>query len=356
MTNNLRNIFLRVPLSEKILFTKHMSMMIQSGMSVIDSLHLIRRQVKSRSFGRILDQLIIDVENGQFLSVGLARFKRNFGELFVSIIKIGETSGTLSINLNYLSGELKKQAALRAKIRSALIYPIVILFATFGVVGILVFFVLPRILPIFSSLRVELPLSTRILVAVSNFLFAYSILVFLGLVVFVIIFSFLLRLPKVRFVWHGLLLFIPFVGGMVKSVNMANFCRTLGILLKSGTAIVDALTITADTLPNLVYRNEILKTAEKVKRGEAIHKYLNERERLFTPTVSRMIEVGEATGNLDNNLLYLADFYENEVDETSKNLSSVLEPALLVIMGAIVGFVAVSIITPIYEVTQSLRV
>mgnify|MGYP001600627305 CR=1 FL=1 len=350
-----RKIFLRVPLAEKILFTKHLSMMVQAGMTEIDSLRLIRRQAKSRSFIFILDQILKDLENGQFLSVSLSQFNNVFGDLFINIIKIGEASGTLSDNLNYLSTELKKSQQLRQKIQSAIIYPIVILVATIGVTGALVFFVLPKIMPVFASLNVKLPITTRILIGFSNALYNYWMWILLGFIALVVVFILLLKIRIVRFSYHRFLIFLPIVGSIAKSANMANFSRTLGLLLKSGVTIVEALTIAADSLPNLVYQREIHNTAQRVKSGESINKYLSEREQFFPPTLSRMIEVGETTGNLDTNLLYLAEFYENEVDETTKNLSSILEPLMLLLMGGIVGFVAVSIITPIYEVTQGIK-
>ncbi|MBI2591689.1 MAG: type II secretion system F family protein [Candidatus Brennerbacteria bacterium] len=350
-----RKIFLRIPLAEKILFTKHLSMMIQAGMPEIESLKLIQRQAKSRSFLFILNQVLKDLENGQFLSVSLSQFVHVFGDLFINIIKIGESSGTLAENLNYLSSELKKSQQLRQKIQSAIIYPVVILVATVGVTGALVFFVLPKILPIFASLNVKLPLTTRILIGFSNVLYNYWMWVLLGFIALIIIFILLLRIRIIRFAFHRFFIFLPVVGSIAKSANMANFSRTLGLLLKSGVAIVEALNIAADSLPNLIYQREIHNTAQRVKSGESINKYLSEREQFFPPTISRMIEVGETTGNLDTNLLYLAEFYENEVDEATKNLSSILEPLMLLLMGGIVGFVAISIITPIYEVTQGLK-
>lgn len=353
-SRKLGTFFLRVPLSEKILFTKHLSMMVKSGMSEIESLRLIQSQIKSKAFRRMLDKVIGDLENGQFLSVALTPFKRVFGDLFINVIRLGEASGTLAENLEFLTQELKERQALRSRVRSALIYPIVILIATIGVTGALVFFVLPRILPIFSSLGVQLPLTTRILIGTANFLNAYYILVLVGAVLLVTAWSFLLRIPPVRYAYHRALLVTPFVSGIVKGYNMANITRTLHVLLRSGVKIVEALLTASDITANRVYKRALLATAEGVKRGEPMHEYLEKHPALFPPTVSRMIEVGERTGDLEGNLRYLADFYKNEVDETVKNLSSVLEPALLVIMGALVGFVAVSIITPIYEVTQTI--
>lgn len=353
--NKFHKIFLRIPLAEKIIFTKHLSMMIQAGMPEIESLRLIRRQAKSRSFIFILEQVLKDLENGQFLSVSLSQFANVFGDLFINIIKIGESSGSLSENLNYLSTELKKSRQLKQKIHSAIIYPLVILTATVGVTGALVFFVLPKITPVFASLNVKLPITTRILMGFSNFLYNDWIFVLLGAATLIVMVILLLKIKIVRFGFHRFFIFLPVVGNITKSANMANFSRTLGLLLKSGVTIVEALTIAADSLPNLVYQREVHAAAQRVKNGEAINKYLTERERLFPPTLSRMIEVGEATGNLDKNLFYLAEFYENEVDEATKNLSSILEPLMLLLMGGIVGFVAISIITPIYEVTQGIK-
>src|SRR3990167_3879800 len=173
----LSNAFLRVPLSEKILFTKHLAMMTKSSMSTVESLNLIKRQVKSRSFRIILDKVTKEVENGQSLSTAFSEFRHVFGELFVSIIALGEASGTLSENLEYLSSELKKNRQLRSKIRSAFVYPIIIMVFTVGVVVGLVFFVLPRLTSIFTGLNVELPITTRILLETSSFIQNYYLFI-----------------------------------------------------------------------------------------------------------------------------------------------------------------------------------
>ncbi len=344
---------IKVPLDEKIMFTKHMSMMVKSGMSEIESIRLVRRQLKSRGFGLILDDVIAGLENGQFLSDTLKPYERVFGRLFISIISLGEISGTLSENLGFLSSELKESRALHSKVKSAMIYPSIILVATVSVIVALVLFILPRILPIFTSLGAELPLATRILIATTTFLQNYFLLVGLGFIVVVVALILLLKIGAVRYAFHRVFLLIPIAGSISQKYNMANFTRTLGILLRSGVKIVEAVTTAADITENLVFKREILAAAEEIKKGEAMYKHLEEKPKLFPPTVTRMIEVGEKTGNLDDNLDYLASFYEGEVDETVANLSSVLEPALLLIMGGLVGFVAIAIITPIYEITQA---
>ncbi|MEK7481988.1 MAG: type II secretion system F family protein [Patescibacteria group bacterium] len=349
------NIFLRVPLSEKMLFAKHLSIMIRSGMSILDSLWLLKKQAKTRSFKKILDQIIVNIDNGQFLSASLEKYRTVFGEFFISIIRIGEATGTLADNLNYLHEQLRKNYELRRKVKAAMIYPVIILIATLGIGSILIFYVFPKIMPIFKSLKVELPITTRILIAAVNFLNNYGLWVIVGLIVFIVLMFILLRIKAVRFLWHRLILALPIFGRVSIGVNMTNFARTLASLLKSGVKIVDAILITSDTMPNLVYQRELKVVAERIKSGETISQYLLEKKKFFPPIFAQMVEVGENTGRLDENFIYLADFYEAEVDEVFKNLSGILEPIMLLVMGGLVGFIAISIISPIYEITQGLN-
>lgn len=349
------NIFLRVPLSEKMLFAKHLSIMIRSGMSILDSLWLLKKQAKTKSFKKILDQIIVNIDNGQFLSASMEKYKTIFGEFFISIIRIGEASGTLADNLNYLHEQLRKNYELRRKVKAAMIYPVIILIATLGIGSILIFYVFPKIMPIFKSLKVELPISTRILIAAVNFLNNYGLWVIVGLIIFIILIFILIRIKSVRFLCHRLILTLPIFGRVSENVNMTAFARTLASLLKSGIKIVDAILITADTMPNLVYQRELKNIAERIKSGETISRYLVEKKKFFPPVFAQMVEVGESTGRLDENFIYLADFYEAEVDEVFKNLSGILEPIMLLVMGGLVGFIAISIISPIYEITQGLN-
>jgi type IV pilus assembly protein PilC len=350
------NMFTRVSLAERIMFVKHMSMMIHSGMTEVESLRLIRSQIKSKGFLKILDEVIGNIENGQSLSTALGRYNQVFGDLFINIIKIGEISGTLSENLDYLALEMRKNQSLRSKVRGALIYPAVIFAATIGVVGGLLFFILPKILPVFKSLRVELPFTTRALIAVSEALRSHYIIIGAVLALIVIALLVLRRIPTTRYLLHRMLLSLPIFGNISIGFNMANMTRILGMLLHSGEKIVQAVSITADASSNLVYKRALQEAVIEIQKGKTLYAYFEEHEALFPPTVGRMIEVGEKTGNLDNNLAYLAEFYENEVDEVTKNLSGILEPILLVVMGVAVGFVALAIITPIYGITQGLKV
>lgn len=345
----------KISLSEQMLFAKHLSMMLQSGISEVESIRILKEQVGSRRMRVLLDKVIAYVENGQFLSEALAQLDTIFGELFINIVKLGEISGTLPENLDYLAEEIKKKADLRAKVKSALIYPLIILIATVGIAAVLVLFVLPRILPIFTSLNVTLPITTRILIGITDFMNQYYLAVAAGIAVLFVSWSLLLRLPKIKYISHRILLFIPIAGKISSDYSMSNMARTLGLLLKSGVKIVEAISATASSMTNLVYKKALTEAVEEVRQGTPLYQYLERKPKLFPPVLTRMIQIGERTGHLDGNLVYLSEFYENSLSEKVKNLSSVLEPLLMVFMGLLVGFIALSIITPIYEVTQNIH-
>ncbi|MEK7548915.1 MAG: type II secretion system F family protein, partial [Patescibacteria group bacterium] len=220
--------------------------------------------------------------------------------------------------------------------------------------GLLIFFVFPKIISIFSGFQAQLPLSTRILIAFVNFMTNYFLWLIIIFVVLAVLMWFLFKINRVKFLYHRFILMMPFIGGVARNINMTNFARTLGSLLKSGIKIVDAILITADTIPNLVYGKKLKEIAERVRGGESMSHYMIQEEKFFPAIFSQMVEVGETTGHLDENLTYLANFYEAEADEVFKNLSTVLEPILLLVMGVIVGFIAVSVITPIYKIAGGL--
>lgn len=350
-----RGLFLRVSAQDQLIFIKNLSIMIKSGLPMLESLKMIQSETKSRALKKILTSVVGDVSNGQSLSASLRKFQNTFGDLFTNVIEVGEVSGILSENLNYLAEELKKKDELKKKIVGALVYPIVVLVATIGISALLVIFIFPKILPIFKNLNVKLPIATKILIAVSDILTNQGPLVVLALIIFLIVFLVLLKIPKVRYWYHAFLLRLPVVSGMMRSANLANFCRTLGSALKSGVKIVEAVSLTARSATNLVYKKELETIAEEVRKGQTIAGYLAKNPHLFPGMLAQMVGVGENTGNLSETLLYLSDFYESELTDLSKNLSSILEPALMIFMGLMVGFVAIAIIMPIYEATTTFK-
>ncbi|MBI2065408.1 MAG: type II secretion system F family protein [Candidatus Yanofskybacteria bacterium] len=351
---NLKSLFFRLPTKEKMLFARNLEVMIRSGMQILQSLEILKAQSKSITFRKILDQVIFDLKNGHYLADGLARYQNIFGDFFINLVRVGEASGTLSENLKYLAEELKKRDELQKKIRGAMAYPVVIFVATIGITSIMIFVIFPKILPVLTSLNVELPLVTRTFIAISQFLTKYGYLVGLALVGLAVGFWAILKIPRVRFMWHQTILATPLVKDMSRSVNIISFSRTIGLLLRAGIKIVEALEITANTLSNLVYRMEVMKVAEGVRKGDPMSKYFVASSNLFPPIFSQMVVVGENTGKLDESILFLADFYEAELDETTKSIATFIEPIMLLIMGGIVAFVALAIITPIYAITQTL--
>lgn len=343
-----------VPAKEQILFVRNLSLLSKSGLPLLSSLKLIQKQTTSRGLKKVLTQLSIDVENGQFLAMSLKKFEYTFGPLFVNVVKIGEASGTLVDNLEFLATELKKKQLLRGKIMSAMMYPLIIILATTALVGLLTFVIFPKILPIFANLNITLPVATRILIAFHGFATAHWLSSLLVLIVGGIGVSFALRVAPIRALFDRALLSVPVLGSLIQSIQVAIISRTLALLLKSGVKIVEALTITAGVTTNVTFERILTEAAQQVTMGEPLGVYLQKYPKVFPGMFSQMLEVGETAGTLDTTLAYLSDYYESEVDEVTRNLVSLLEPLLMIVMGGIVAFMAMAILLPIYSISQTI--
>ncbi len=344
-----------ISLQEKTLFCRHMAIALKSGMSLLDGLKMIKNQSDSRQMKKIAEHLIVTIEKGEFLSKGLEKYDNVFGNLFVNIIRIAETSGTLPENLNYLAEELKKKQEIKSKVKGAMVYPIVIMVVTISMAVFMMVFIFPKMLPIFKSLKVDLPLSTKILILIANAVNNYGFYILAAAIAFFVSFRVSLRWKGFRYPVHWMMLRLPIIGKISKEVNLANISRTLWLLLRGGIKIVEGVNIVGDTLQNAVFRDYLKKSMNILKSGKFLSEALYGKKFLFPFVFSNMIAVGESTGNLTENLKYLSEYYDSEVDEYLKNLSSTLEPILLVFMGLIVGFIAISFITPIYKLTQGVR-
>ncbi len=347
--------FGKLSLKEQAFFAKRLSFLIRAGVPLLDALHMIREQTKSKKQIKVLDKVLVDISNGQSLAGSLGKFKNVFGDFAINMIAVGEETGVLSENLAYLANELKKRQELKRKVIGALVYPIFITIATFGITALMTIYIFPKIMPIFTSLNVELPATTRFMIWLSDFLRNWGWLVLLLLIVFSISFVITLkRSNKISFVFDRNVLRLPLIGNMIQNYNLANISRTLGLLLNGGMTLSEALPITARSTGNLVYKYEFDKLSHVVARGEKISSHLAQDRKLFPDILAQIISVGERSGNLSETLGYLSDLYEAEVEDSTKNLSSLIEPVLMIFMGIIVGFVAISVITPIYSITQHL--
>ncbi len=337
-------------------FAKRLAFLIDAGVPIVEALVILKEQARTRPHTELLTSIVNDTTSGQSLAKSFGKFPKFFGGFAVQIIKVGESSGTLSQSLVYLAEELRKRQALKSKVIGALIYPAVLTVATVGITVFLMVYLFPKIMPIFQSLHSTLPLSTRIVIFLSTFLQQWGWLLLLIIIALIIAASIALKQSeRLRYMRDDMLVRMPLLGPMFQSFYVANASRTLGLLLKSGMRLSEALPVTADTAGNLVYKRLFTELGTAVVRGERISTHLLRETKYFPDMFSHMVAVGERSGTLSETLSYLSDMYDGEVDEFTKNLSTLIEPVLMVAMGIIVGFIAISIITPIYGITQSIH-
>ena len=349
------NFFGSLTSKDQIFFAKRLAFLIKAGVAIHDALNLIKEQTSSKKYRKVLENLVSRVSEGASLSKAMSASKRDFGDFSINIISVGEEAGVLAENLNYLSEELEKRESLRKKIIGALLYPFFISIATLLITVVLTIFIFPKIAPIFASLNTNLPFSTKTMIWVSNFLSESWFIIFLLLFLITVGAAIAAKKSqKFRNLFHRNLLRLPFIGKILLNYNLANLSRTLSLLLKSGMTLGEAVAITSRSLQNVSYKGELKQIETSVNRGEKISEYIKKNKKLFPEIFSSLIAIGERSGNLSETLFYLSEWHENEVNESTKNLSSLLEPVLMLIMGLIVGFIAVSVITPIYGITQHL--
>lgn len=346
--------FSRVTDQDVLFFTKHLSMMLGSGVPIAEALDTLQGQVKP-AFQKVLARVYKSVENGQSLANALGRESKYFSDFYINLIAVGDKSGTLDETMKFLAEQLTKDNALRKKVKGAMLYPAIIVSATLIMGGFIAVFILPKLTVFFDDLDTELPLPTKILLFISNAIQNYGIFVLAGIVALGVGSVLSLRHPKIKPIWHRGILSIPMIGAFLVDAQSARFTRSLGTLLKSGVPVIDALDTTAKTASNLTFRNDLMEIKKSVDKGSKISVAMEKKKyKSFPAIVAKMISVGERTGKLDETLLYLSSYYEEEVDIKSKSLATIIEPVLLIFIGLSVGFLALAIISPIYELTGSI--
>lgn len=340
----------RVSATDKMLFTRHLGIMLKAGLSFSRALTVLCEQTSNGYFKEILQAVQEDVQKGIPLGDSLEKHPDVFDELFVNMIKIGETGGNLEEVLDLLYIQIKKSNELKSRVRGAMMYPTVIILAM-SIVGILMMvFVLPSILSIFNDMDVELPLPTRILIFVSDTIQHQGILLLIGAIVFFASFGFALKTAKGKRTFDFVMLHLPVIKGIIAKINMARFCRTLSSMIASGVSIVKALEIVARTLGNSYYRESIMKASVDVQKGTTLSEFFSQTGKLYYPMMIHMIEVGEETGTLEETLRQVAEFYEDDVEQVTENMSTIIEPVLMLVIGGAVGVFAVAIIQPMYSI------
>jgi type II secretory pathway component PulF len=340
---------------ERITLTKRLAMLLRSGMAITDCLVLLRDQSRTSSQVAFFSALVTQVSSGQSLANALTPYQTSLGVFMINVIRIGEQSGTLAENLEYISSEHKKQYELRRQIIGALLYPAIIVAATFLITIFLIVYIFPKIVPIFTSLDLTLPLSTRILMSVSQFLSDYGLWLLIVVCVVGVGYTLIRAWPKVAWVTDTCTFKLPLIGTLSQYYQTATLCRTVGLLLRNEVPMAISLQSVIASTRHMLYLEVLLSIQEEVMKGKTLSSQLERYPKLFPALCTQMIQSGEKTGNLSQTLIYVSEVYESEIKEYTKNLTTMLEPVLMLVMGLCVGFVAISIITPIYSITSNLH-
>ena len=347
------DLFSRVSVSEQIILTRNLNGMLKAGLSLYRALSVLKKQTKNPTLGKILISLSDEINSGGTLSSGLSKFPNVFSKLFVSMTKAGEESGNLAGALSEIGVNLEKSHSLTKKIHGALIYPGVVLSAMI-VIGILMFaFVVPTLASTFKELGVVLPFSTRVLIFFGNFFSNYLMSTFLIIIGLALGLYFLFCARFMGKYIDYIAVRLPVIGRLVKELNTARTTRAISSLLSSGVSMTRAIEITEDVVQNIYYKEVLIEAKIAVEKGAPFSQTF-EASDLYPVMMTEMIQVGEETGKLSDMLLQISLFYEEEIENKTKNLSTIIEPLLMIVIGAAVGFFAISMISPLYSILGSI--
>lgn len=350
-----QKVFNTISLNEKIVFIQNLSIMLRAGIAAPRALKIIAKQTKNKKFQNIVAQLADSVESGKPLYEAMQEHPKVFSFIFVSMIKVGEIAGNLDKSLEYLVVQLQREAELKSKTRGAMIYPIVIVCAMIVIGVVMSIWVLPKLIAVFEESKVALPITTRLLIKITHLMSGHPVLAIGALILGAILIVMGIKSKGGKKIIEQVSIVFPIIKGIVKKINLARFSRILSSLLKSGIPIVEGLQVASESLGNHKYRAIIAEAGQSVKLGKPVTEILAKNEKLFPFIVVQMLEVGEETGTMESILEQLAEHYEAEVDNTLKNLSSIIEPLLLLFIGGLVGLLASALILPIYNISQSVQ-
>ncbi|MBN1866343.1 type II secretion system F family protein [Candidatus Sumerlaeota bacterium] len=344
----------RVRLDDLVVFSRQFSTMIRAGLPLIEVLNILSEQAEKVNLKKILKQVENDVEAGASLTEALLKHPKVFGTFFISMVKAGEAAGMLASILDQIAQYLEKLASLQRKIKSAVVYPIVLSVVAFALLTFLMTVVVPVFIDIFSQLDQKLPVPTRVTIFVYRIITVYWLHTAIGIGVTVAAFVSWYRTKSGRMILDKLQLRMPVFGPLFLKVGIAKFTRTLSTLIKSGVNILSALEIVAATSGNAVIEDAIVKTRVSIQSGESISRPLAESQ-VFPPMVTRMIDVGERVGSLESMLSKIADFYEDQVDAAVAGLTSLLEPVMIVLLGIVIGFIVISMFLPLFSMVNAIK-
>ncbi len=350
----LNNLTQRVDFNDIVNFTRQIAIMLNAGLTLIDSLEILNKQTTKLPLKKMIDAIGAKIKGGSSFSVALRDYKSNFSNLYIALVRSGEASGKLGEILLRLADNLEKEREFKSKLKGALVYPIIIVISMFIVMFIMITFVLPKLLALYKDFNVELPLSTQILIGVSNLSTKFWPFVLVLIVVGLYFAKKFLSTKAGKKSFDQFVLKLPVFGNIISISALVESTRTLAILISAGISILDALSIVVDSTDNSVFQQAFLTVSQKVEKGQSMGVAL-EQERIFPPILVQMSLVGEQTGNLDDTLLRLSKYFEMESEMATKTMMTLIEPLILVFLGIGVGFLVMSVITPIYSLTNSFK-
>ncbi len=345
----------RVKMIDRINFARNLGSMLEAGLALARALSVLERQTGSKALKKVITDLIEEINKGTTLSDALEKHKKVFSPLFISMVHAGEQSGTLADSLKVVASQMDSNYSLEKRIRGALMYPGVIVSAMILIAILMFIFVIPTLLKTFTDMGVELPLTTRSILALSNLIQHQGIPLLAVVILIGGIFYWWAKKPKGKSMLDMAVLKIPLIGMLVREVNTARTARTLSSLLSSGVDVVESMAITANVVQNVHFKAVLSKAMEAIKKGDLMSKVFEEETKLYPVFFSEMVSVGEETGKTGEMLLGVARYYENEVDQKTKDMSTIIEPFLILAIGAAVGFFAVSMIQPMYSLVGAIH-
>jgi type IV pilus assembly protein PilC len=343
----------RVTSSDVVFFTRQLSSMITSGLTLLQALNVLNNQLENAAMKEIVQAIISDIEDGAMLSKALEKYPKTFSSIYVALVKTAESSGLLDKVLSRLAENLEKKEQLVHTIRGALLYPLIVIIMMVLVMTVMMIYVVPQLTTLYGNLNMSLPLATVFVIGMSNFLINYwYIAITIGVVVFFYVRSWHSK-PYGRKITDKYVLKLPIFGQLFRDSMMAEFARTLSLLISSGSLVVDSLMKSSEVVGNVMYKDAIQLVAKRVEKGISMGDAMAATD-LFPPLIVEMVKIGEQTGKLDSSLLRGSEYYEREVEEKVKVLTTLMEPIIMVLLACGVGFLIIAIITPIYNLISNL--
>ncbi len=347
-------LFGRIKPLEKINFARNLGSMLEAGLPLSRALSVLERQSHNKMFKSVVTDLMAEINKGTTFASSLKKHSKVFAPIFISMVHAGEQSGTMAAALKAVGIQLDTSYALERRIKGALIYPAVILFAMITIAILMFVFVVPTLMKTFTELHVQLPLATRVVLGISNMIQHQGLWVLLGVICVVLIAMAIVRRPAGKRASHTLLLKLPIVGPLVQEVNTARTARTLSSLLSAGVNVLESVNIAGEVIQNIRFKEVLLRASEAVKKGQPMSTVFSDNVKLYPVFFSEMVSVGEETGKTSDMLLGVAHYYEVDVEQKTKDMSTVIEPILMIFIGAGVGFFAIAMISPMYSLVNAI--